>query len=301
MKKSFTILFDFKNEAMNIKEMMKRLNNIFIDQKFNNYEKHIFFINDQSTDNSKSIIETCKIKYNNTFNIILYDTPKIWGRDTCKLFAFKNIDTDFLVHLDCDLQDPPELIPQLISEWEKGNKIVYTVRNKRLGENKLKLFLTFIAYRVVKLVSGSKRPLDSGDFTLIDKEIYKKISKINQFEPYIKGLLGLLNVKNNYVNYKRDARYTGNTKYPLYSSLNPYKELCRASIMYSKRIVPIYFLFSFFFFLLSCGYILFNGINLNLKTLMVVFFNIVLFGLLIFLVKNDEKFQKEILFENIND
>lgn len=294
MKKSFTILFDFKNEAMNIQEMMKRLNSIFVDQKFNNYEKNIFFINDQSTDNSNRIIEACKIKYKNIFNIILYDTPITWGRDTCKFFAFKKIDTDFLIHLDCDLQDPPELIPQLISEWEKGNKIVYTVRNKRLGESKFKLILTYIAYRVVKFVSGSNRLFDSGDFTLLDRCIYKRISLIKQKEPYIKGYLGLLNENYSYITYDRDPRYNGETKYSLLQTLNPYRELVRASLMYSKRILPLFFFFNFLFFLASCSYFFYNEFQLDLATLFILFLNIFLFGLLILFTKFEDTFQKNI-------
>lgn len=301
MNNSFTILLDFKNEANNIKPLLERLKNIFLNQRFYKYKKSVFFINDKSTDNSVSIIEESKEKYKNIFKIVLFNTPFSFGRDTCKLYGFRKINSSFLIHLDSDLQDPPEVIPYLIDKWEQGSKIVFTVRKKRKGENRMKLFLTFVAYRIVKLISGSKRPLDSGDFTLIDKDIYKKIAKIQQYDPYIKGLLGLINAKSSYVKYEREARYTGKTKYPLNGSLNPYREICRATIMYSKRILPIYFFFSFFFFLMSCGYFMFNGLNFSFTTLTILFFNIMLFGILIFLTKYDEKFQEKISLDSLDD
>ena len=90
--------------------------------------------------------------------------------------------------MDSDLQDPPEIINKLIEKFEDGFDIVHTIRTKRLGESKLKLFLTKIAYKIINYLSDIQLPIEAGDFKLISKKALNIILEQDEFRPYIRGL-----------------------------------------------------------------------------------------------------------------
>lgn len=284
MMKLISILLDLKNEEKNIKHLVERIEAVFYN--FSNYKFELIIISDQSTDSTNKIIK--EIKKEKNFPIKAYKTIYRLWRDRSKLVGFQKCDGEAIIYLDSDLQDPPELIPEILKKYEEGNEVVHTVRKSRAGEKKLKIFLTFIAYRLVRFFSGSKSPYDSGEYKLISKKVAKYFINFGEYEPNFKNLFGHLSFKFDIVKYDRDARFQGQTNFSLLSSTNPYREFLRATIMYSNRIIPIFFLLISLFFIVSVVYVLLNLTQISLFNFLILsFLNIFLFLLLTILFKVD--------------
>ena len=118
-------------------------------KKLKNYKYELIFVNDDSNDNSEKILENLQ----QSFPITLINMSRTFGVGPCVLAGFKHSNGDCVIYMDSDLQDPPELLEKLIIEYENGADVVHTVRTERLGETKIKLFLTKIAYRVINFLS----------------------------------------------------------------------------------------------------------------------------------------------------
>ena len=134
--KLISIVFSFKNEEINIKELVERVSNTLT--KLKNWKYELIFVNDSSTDGSELLLE--ELQKNYPINII--NMSRTFGLGPCVLAGFRHSKGDCIVYMDSDLQDPPEIIPKLIDEYKKGYAVVHTVRTKRLGESKIKLWLT---------------------------------------------------------------------------------------------------------------------------------------------------------------
>jgi len=122
---------------------------------------------------------------------------------------------DAVVIIDGDLQDPPEVIPEMLLKWEEGNKVVYGVRERRKGENPFKLLTAKVFYRMIRRLSDTKMPLDTGDFRLLDRRVVDALKSIREENRYIRGLVSWTGFKQVGVPYQRDRRYAGKTKFTL--------------------------------------------------------------------------------------
>lgn len=230
--KLISFVFSFKNEEKNLEELVKRVDDSV--KKLPNYEYELIFVNDASEDNSEKLLENLQKK----FPITLINMSRTFGVGPCVLAGFKHTKGDCIVYMDSDLQDPPEILEKLIQEYEKGAEIVHTVRTKRLGESKFKLFVTKIAYKIINFLSDINLPTEAGDFKLISKKALNKILDQKEFRPYIRGLSVWVGFKQAYVEYIRDARNEGNTKFPLLSA-GPVTQFISGVTAYSIK--PLYF------------------------------------------------------------
>ena len=145
--KLISFVFSFKNEEKNLEELVKRVDNAV--KKLSNYDYELIFVNDDSDDNSEKLL----LNLQKNFSITLINMSRTFGVGPCVLAGFKHAEGDCIIYMDSDLQDPPELITKLIKEYENGSDIVHTIRTDRLGESKLKLFVTKIAYKVINFLS----------------------------------------------------------------------------------------------------------------------------------------------------
>ena len=139
--------------------------------------------------------------------------------------------------MDSDLQDPPELIPNLINKYENGYDIVHTKRIKRLGENKVKLFITYCAYKIINFFSDISLPTNAGDFKLISNKAMSFIKDQKEFNPYIRGLSVWVGFNQTIVEYVRESRHSGKSKFSIFSTKHV-AEFIRAITSYS--LVPLY-------------------------------------------------------------
>lgn len=229
--KLISFVFSFKNEEKNLEELIKRVDGAV--KKLQNYQYELIFVNDASDDGSEKLLENLQ----NNFPITIINMSRTFGVGPCVLAGFKHSKGDCVVYLDSDLQDPPELLEKLIKKYEAGAEIVHTVRTKRLGESKFKIVITKFAYKIINYLSDINLPTEAGDYKLISKRALNKILEQKEFRPYIRGLSVWVGFKQAYVEYIRDARHDGNTKFPLLSA-GPITQFISGVTAYSLK--PLY-------------------------------------------------------------
>tara|TARA_B100000795_G_scaffold78301_1_gene55943 strand:+ start:392 stop:1330 length:939 start_codon:yes stop_codon:yes gene_type:complete len=252
--KLISIIFSFKNEETNLYELIKRIKSSL--SVINNWKYELIFINDCSEDSSEEIL--IDLQKNNPITII--NMTRTFGVGPCVLAGFREAKGDAIVYMDADLQDPPEIIPKLIKEYEKGSEIVHTVRTKRYGESLFKMGVTKIAYKIINYLSEIPLPTEAGDFKLISRTALEKILLQNEFRPYIRGLSIWVGYKQSFVNYERDPRAGGESKFPLLSK-GPITEFISGITSYSLK--PLYLgvvlgFFSLIFSILLIMYALYS-------------------------------------------
>ena len=201
--KLLSIVFSFRNEEGNIKPLVKRISTAM--EKIQNWKYELIFVNDDSTDKSEQIL----LELQKNYPIKLINMSRNFGIDPCVLAGFRNSSGDAIIYLHTDQQDPPELIPDLIKKHEEGNEIVHTVRTKRKGEGKFRMFLTKIAYKIINSLSDINLPVQAGDYKLISKKALQEILKQKEFRPYVRGLSVWVGFKQDFIFYEREARGEG--------------------------------------------------------------------------------------------
>ncbi|MEI7987579.1 MAG: glycosyltransferase family 2 protein [Chloroflexota bacterium] len=120
-----------------------------------------------------------------------------------------------MVIIDADLQDPPEVIPDLISKWREGYEVVYAVRSEREGETWFKEFTAKAFYRLINRITNVDIPVDTGDFRLMDRKVVDQLNQMRERHRFIRGMAAWIGFRQIGVSYRRAARYAGVTKYPL--------------------------------------------------------------------------------------
>jgi glycosyltransferase involved in cell wall biosynthesis len=121
---------------------------------------------------------------------------------------------DAIVAIDADLQDPPEVIPELVTKWHEGYDVVYGLRAEREGESAYKLATASVFYKLIRRMSGQDMPEQAGDFRLLSRRAADALAQMPERARYLRGMTSWIGFRQTGVPYKRDARYAGETKYP---------------------------------------------------------------------------------------
>ena len=229
--KLLSIVFSFRNEGKILAELINRTTSVL--KKINNWNYELIFVNDDSDDNSE------KILFENQKNhpIRIINMSRKFGVGPCVLAGLDHAKGDAIIYMDSDLQDPPEIIPKLIEKFENGFEIVHTKRTKRLGEGVFKLFLTKLAYRVINKTASIPLPVDSGDFKLLSRKAVNHINSIKEYNPYIRGLSVWIGFRQEFVEYVRQNRPFGESKFTSLFS-GPLTQFVRGMTSYSTG--PLY-------------------------------------------------------------
>ena len=181
-------------------------------QKIANYEYEIICVNDGSQDRTLEILEKIA-KKDKKVKIISFS--RNFGHQCAVTAGLKEVTGDVAVIIDADLQDPPELIPEMLKCWEDGNEVVYGKRKTRAGESKFKLMTAKMFYKTLNALSDVEIPKDTGDFRLVDRKIVDQMNQLPEHNKFLRGLWGWLGYKQYAFEYERQERYAGKTKYPL--------------------------------------------------------------------------------------
>ena len=205
----YSIVVPVFNEEEVLNEFYKRLT-IAMDKLKEKYE--IIFVNDGSIDNS---LEIMKKLHSNDKRIKIISFSRNFGHQMAITAGIDYASGEAVVTIDADLQDPPEMIPELIKKWKEGYDVVYGVRKKREGESFFKKATASIFYRLLNRVTDINIPLDAGDFRLMDRKVVNNLKQIREKNRYIRGLTSWIGFKQIGVLYKREKRFAGYTKYPL--------------------------------------------------------------------------------------
>ena len=267
--KLLSIVFSFRNEEGNIEPLVRRISNTM--QKIENWKYELIFVNDDSTDSSEKILTD--LQKNHPIKII--NMSRKFGVDPCVLAGFRNCSGDAIIYLHTDQQDPPEIIPELIKKHEEGNEIVHTIRTKRKGEGKFRMFVTKVAYKTIHALSDINLPIQAGDYKLISRKALDQILKQKEFRPYVRGLSVWVGFKQDYIYYEREARGEGNSKMPLLSApvINDYiLGITSYSLkpLYLGIIFGFFAIFISFLLILYALYLKFNNLAVPVSTSIII-------------------------------
>ena len=181
-------------------------------KELDNYESEIIIVNDGSKDKTLQIIEELA-KKDSKVKVISFS--RNFGHQAAVTAGLKETKGDAIVIIDADMQDPPELIKDMISLWEQGNDVIYAVREKRKGESMFKLLSAKMFYKILYNMSDVKIPKDTGDFRLADRKVVDVINALPEHNKYLRGLFSWTGFNQKPIKYSRDERKYGKTKYPL--------------------------------------------------------------------------------------
>jgi dolichol-phosphate mannosyltransferase len=230
-----SIILSFRNEKDVLADLIVRLDAV-LGKEPGGYE--LIFVNDDSNDGSLDVLMAARTK-NPRVKII--NMSRRFGQPECVMAGLAHVTGDAAIIMDADLQDPPEVIPDLLDKWRNGADVVYTVRSRREGENAFKMWLTAQAYRAINLVSEVDLPVNAGDFRLISKRVCDELLKLPETDPYARGLISWVGYRQEAVHYTRAARAAGETHHSLLRSIVPYKVFITGVTSFS--LAPIFLIF----------------------------------------------------------
>ena len=207
-KKKVTILVPAYNEQEVLPMLYDRLKAIMDD--LNKYEFEILFINDGSKDNTLQVIRDLRQKDN---RVCYVNLSRNYGKETAMMAGLDYLKGDCVILIDADLQDPPELIPEMIKYWEEGYDDVYAKRRSRQGETFLKKLTSWGYYRVLQYMTKIEIQKDTGDFRLLDRRCVEALKKLRESQRYTKGLFSWIGYNKKEILYDRDSRAAGKTKW----------------------------------------------------------------------------------------
>ena len=207
-----SIIIPVFNEEQNIEPLLKRLIPIL-----KNYQYEIIFVDDGSKDKTPEMVKK-QVNKNNRIKLISF--YRNFGHQMALVAGYGAAHGDCVITIDADLQDPPEIIPQMIVKWQKGAKIVYAKRNERQGDNFFKKTTATIFYQLINFLSDTPIPQEVGDFRLLDKQVVEFLNNLHERPSFLRGLVSWGGYPTEFVFFKREKRLTGPTHYGFFKMLN---------------------------------------------------------------------------------
>lgn len=167
-------------------------------------------VNDGSTDATLPKLLTLK---KGPLPIRIIDLSRRFGKEAALAAGLDHASGEAVIVIDADLQDPPELIPKLVAAWQEGNKVVVARRSDRSADTFMKRLFAHTFYRLHNLISETEIPVDVGDYRLLDREVVDVLGQLPERQRFMKGLFSWVGFEPTVVNYVREKRASGNTKF----------------------------------------------------------------------------------------
>lgn len=206
-----SVIIPCYNEEEVIKTTYDRLKKVLLKTEVEDFE--LLFVNDGSRDKTLEILTAISREDK---NVRVISFSRNFGHQSAVSAGINECSGDIAIIIDADLQDPPELIPDMISTYLKENaNVVYGVRKERKGESFFKKFTAHSFYRILNSLSEVDIPLDTGDFRLIDRKVIDTFRNMPERNKFIRGMISWVGFKQIPFYYSRDPRLAGETKYPL--------------------------------------------------------------------------------------
>lgn len=172
----------------------------------------LLFVNDGSRDDTQLILTELQLIDPHVRVLLL---SRNFGHQIAVTAGLEEASGDAIVIIDADLQDPPEVIPQMVQLWRDGNDVVYGMRTDRKGESTFKLWTAKIFYRLINRLSETKMPFDTGDFRLLDRRVVDAVNSMPERARFLRGMVSWTGFRQVSLPYARAPRHAGTTKYPL--------------------------------------------------------------------------------------
>jgi polyisoprenyl-phosphate glycosyltransferase len=246
-KKSLNIIIPVYNEEENILTLFERLE--FIRPSLYDLNIQYYFINDGSTDNTFNILQELALN-NDHLKVISF--TRNFGHQNALSCGIDCAVSDYVVTIDADLQDPPELLREMYNLLKDNSvDVVYAQRKKREGESLFKLISAKLFYKFLNYLCDLQIPPDTGDYRLITKRVVIEFKKYKEKHKFIRGLIPWLGFKSMPIYYDRDKRYAGKTKYNfsrmINFAFNAIFSFSTKSIEYFSKAGLFFVIFSFFY------------------------------------------------------
>ena len=206
--KKISIIVPAYNEEESIPYLEKRL--VALMDNMKNYEFEVLFVNDGSKDKTLELIKELR-KRDNRFCYVNFS--RNFGKEVAMIAGLDYATGDAVILIDADLQDPPELIPELVKYWEQGYDDVYAKRKSRKGETFLKKFTSKMYYKVLQSLTNVEIQKDTGDFRLLDRRCVNALKKLRESQRCSKSIFSWIGYNKKEVLYDRDPRVAGKTKW----------------------------------------------------------------------------------------
>ena len=216
---SLSIVLSFANEEEVLPEAIHRLRFVLGKEcergTISRYE--VVFVNDASTDGSLAILLDAA---RDADDIRVINMSRNFGVTPCVLAGLDYASGDLVVYMDVDLQDPPEVIPEMLQAWRAagGADVVHTIRRSRSGESWFKLAITRQGYRILKFVSSVPIRVEAGDFKLLSRRVVDELQRLPEKRPFMRGLVAWVGFKQTEICYDRQPRRAGKTKFPVFGA-----------------------------------------------------------------------------------
>jgi polyisoprenyl-phosphate glycosyltransferase len=208
-KPTYTIIAPIYNEIENIPVLYQRVSEV-MDRTGEPWE--FVMVDDGSSDGSTDAILDLKAEDDKIIPVIF---ARNFGHQIAVTAGMDHSRGEAVIIIDADLQDPPEVILDLIAKWREGYEVVYAVRSKREGETWFKLFTASFFYRLIQRITDVNIPMDTGDFRLLDRQVVRVMNSMREKHRFLRGMSVWAGFRQIGVEYDRAERYAGETKYPL--------------------------------------------------------------------------------------
>ena len=280
--KKITIIVPSYNEEEAIPYLYKRLNTMMNNLK--EYEFEVLFINDGSKDNTFTLIKELR---NKDSRISYVNLSRNFGKEKAMIAGLDYATGDAVIFIDADLQDPPELIPELIKYWEEGYDDVYARRNSRKGETFLKKFTAKLYYKILQSLTRVEIQKDTGDFRLLDRRCVNALKKMRETQRCSKSMFSWIGYKKKEVMYDRDPRIAGKTKWNYKKLIDLAIDGITAFTTSPLRISTMLTIPTFLAFIIYLIYVILRSIKLNIEVQafqVLILLNLFFFGVIILLI-----------------
>jgi len=209
MKPVFSIIAPIYNETESLPELQRRITEVMTTT---GEPWELVLIDDGSTDGSTDMIREMAKKDAHIRPVIF---ARNFGHQIAVTAGMDYSRGDSVIIIDADLQDPPEVILELIAKWREGFQVVYAHRSEREGENWFKLVTASAFYKLIYRITDVKIPMNTGDFRLLDRKVVEVMNSMRERHRFLRGMSAWVGFKSIGVQYKRAARFAGTSKYPL--------------------------------------------------------------------------------------
>ena len=177
----------------------------------------ILYVDDGSHDATLTILEELQ---QSVSDVRVISLSRNFGHQIAVSAGLEHAGGDAVVVIDADLQDPPELIAEMVTRWREGADVAYAVRQEREGESAFKLWTAKLFYRLINRLSDVEIPLDTGDFRLMDRKVVDALLAMPERDRFVRGMVAWVGYHQEPIPYRRAARFAGETKYPLKKMLH---------------------------------------------------------------------------------
>lgn len=209
-KKLVSLVIPVFNEEAGLPELFRRIDGVT--SRVSDIDLEVVFVDDGSTDESRGILLAHAAVQSHVRVVVL---ARNFGHQSALLAGISTANGDAVITMDADLQDPPELVPALIDAWTNGADVVHARRSSRKGESWFKLATASLFYRMIDWLSDTHLPRNVGDFRLIDRRVRDVLLELGEKSLYLRGMVAWVGFEQVTIDYDRDERFTGETKYPL--------------------------------------------------------------------------------------